>query len=126
MAGKDMIFYRVRSSLGPWEESPLGIPQPPLLKRPLEDHGENLSSADFPALIIVPGLAFDAGGRRLGWGWGCYDRFLMELEKARRSFRTIGLCTPCQLMPEVPVEDWDKRVDSLCTGEDLFATRKFS
>jgi 5-formyltetrahydrofolate cyclo-ligase len=116
-----MNFYRVRSTLGPWEESPLGIPQPPLLKQSLDSCGETLSSVDFPALIIVPGLAFDARGRRLGRGWGCYDRFLMEQEKARRPFRTIGLCTPCQLIPEVPVEDWDKRMDALCTGEDLFA-----
>jgi 5-formyltetrahydrofolate cyclo-ligase len=121
-----MIFCRVHSSLGPWEEGPFGIPQPPLLERAPAGCGESLSSADFPALIIVPGLAFDAGGRRLGRGRGCYDRFLMELEKARRPFRTIGLCTPCQFMPEVPVEDWDKRMDSLCTGEDLFAAQEYS
>jgi 5-formyltetrahydrofolate cyclo-ligase len=115
-----MIFCPVRSALGPWEEGPAGIPQPPLPEQAPEGRGESLGPPDFPALVIVPGLAFDARGRRLGRGRGFYDRFLADLEKARRPFRTIGLCTPCQFIPEVPVEDWDRKVDSLCTGEALF------
>jgi 5-formyltetrahydrofolate cyclo-ligase len=120
LAGEGMVFCRVPSAAGPWEEGLFGIPEPP----PPGD-GAVLSAADFPALVFVPGLAFDAGGGRLGRGGGYYDRFLAGLEAAGRPFRAAGLCTGCQLVPEVPADGWDKKVDCLCTGEDIFNARSF-
>jgi 5-formyltetrahydrofolate cyclo-ligase len=131
LAGTGLVFCRLHSAAGPWERGPFGIRQPALEGQTLpgETAGPSglagpsslagLAGEDFPALVFVPGLAFDAGGRRLGRGGGYYDRFLAELEAAGRPYRTIGLCTACQLVPEVPVDDWDRRVDYLCTGEDL-------
>jgi 5-formyltetrahydrofolate cyclo-ligase len=122
--GIDMIFRPVRSAGGPWMEGPFGIPEPG--EESLPGEGPGLGEGDFPALIIVPGLAFDKWGRRLGRGGAYYDRFLAKLEAAGRPFQTLGLCTSCQLVPEVPVEGWDKNMDYLCTGEELFAARKCS
>jgi 5-formyltetrahydrofolate cyclo-ligase len=116
VAGKEMIFRPVRSAGGPWEQGPFGIPEPGEGAA-----GEGPGLGDFPALVIVPGLAFDAAGRRLGRGGAYYDRFLAGLDALGRPFQTLGLCTGCQLVPEVPVESWDKTMDYLCTGEKLFA-----
>jgi 5-formyltetrahydrofolate cyclo-ligase len=51
---------------------------------------------------IVPGLAFDRAGRRLGYGQGYFDRFLKGLALQR-----IGLAYGFQLVPELPSEPWD-------------------
>lgn len=48
--------------------------------------------------FVVPGLAFDAGGARVGWGRGYYDRTLAAAPDRPR----IGYCFDCQLVPEVP------------------------
>jgi 5-formyltetrahydrofolate cyclo-ligase len=116
-----MVFCRIRSLTGPWETGPLGIREPVLEGQTLPGGNSSLTGEDFPALIIVPGLAFDTRGRRLGRGGAYYDRFLAGLEAAGRPYRTIGLCTACQLVPEVPVDTWDKNMDYLCTGEKLFS-----
>ena len=63
-------------------------------------------------LVVVPGLAFDAAGRRLGRGHGCYDRFLSGLGG---SAMTVGLAFSWQLVPEVPVDAWDVPVDAVVT-----------
>lgn len=60
-------------------------------------------------LIIVPGMAFDAAGHRLGRGKGYYDRFLAQHSQTH----TIGLCFNFQLLPEVPAEPHDCRIDEV-------------
>ena len=54
-------------------------------------------------LIVVPGMAFDAAGHRLGRGKGYYDRFLSQ----HPNVPTIGICFDFQLLPEVPAEPHD-------------------
>jgi 5-formyltetrahydrofolate cyclo-ligase len=135
LEGENLVFCRLRSAAGPWERGPFGIREPgrdnagaspPVSSQasgPVSGREAPLSAADFPALVLVPGLAFDSAGRRLGRGRGYYDRFLAELEAAGRPYRTLGLCTACQLVPEVPVDGWDKKMDCLCTGEALLSVR---
>lgn len=60
-------------------------------------------AADKTALVILPGLAFDRAGRRLGYGGGFYDRFL-ALEPGHP---TVALCYDFQVVPEVPAEAHD-------------------
>ena len=62
-------------------------------------------------LIVVPGMAFDADGHRLGRGRGYYDRFLSLHPK----IYTIGLCFDFQLLPEVPSEPHDRIIDEIIT-----------
>lgn len=60
-------------------------------------------------LIVVPGVAFDLQGHRLGRGKGYYDRLLPRLPHARK----IGLCFPFQVVEEVPVEPFDIPMDEV-------------
>ncbi len=61
-------------------------------------------------LVIVPGLAFDKKGNRLGRGKGCYDRFLKNLGE---NVHSIGLAYGFQILPSLPVTKNDIGVDKL-------------
>ena len=63
-------------------------------------------------LVVVPGLAFDTHGFRLGRGGGYYDRFLARL---RRSATSVGLVFDIQIIDSVPVDDRDVTVDIIVT-----------
>jgi 5-formyltetrahydrofolate cyclo-ligase len=108
--GEELRFYRVRDAKGPWEKGPFGIREP----ASWEPVGGDLGPGDFPALIVLPGIAFDRAGRRLGHGKGFYDRFLAT---APGSCLRVGFCAAFQVAPEIPLESWDQRVDALCTGQ---------
>ena len=58
-------------------------------------------------LVIVPGLAFDKKGNRLGRGKGCYDRFLGSLSEDTPS---IGLAFDFQILPLIPTASYDVSV----------------
>ncbi len=65
--------------------------------------------------VIVPGVAFDHRGHRLGRGGGFYDRFLAELSVASPKAVTIGVAFEVQRVPSVPTGVHDRRVAMLCT-----------
>jgi 5-formyltetrahydrofolate cyclo-ligase len=66
-----------------------------------------------PDLAIIPGLAFDPRGGRLGRGKGFYDRWL----GANPGVNTLGICFKCQIVENVPAESHDARVDAVLTEE---------
>lgn len=57
------------------------------------------------AVMLVPGVAFDAEGHRLGHGCGYYDRYLSQ-----HPMPTIPVCFPFQMVPEVPTAPHDIRI----------------
>jgi 5-formyltetrahydrofolate cyclo-ligase len=67
-----------------------------------------------PALILVPLLAFDFRGYRLGYGAGCYDRTLAAL-RAARPVQALGLAFAIQEVESVPAESHDNRLDGVVT-----------
>ncbi len=67
-----------------------------------------------PAVLIVPLLAFDAAGFRLGYGGGFYDRTLEGL-RAKGPVVAIGYAFATQEVPEVPREPTDQRLDLIVT-----------
>jgi 5-formyltetrahydrofolate cyclo-ligase len=64
-------------------------------------------------LAVVPGLAFDRAGHRLGSGRGYYDALL---ERAPQALR-VGVCLPAELIPRVPSEPHDVLMDLVIADE---------
>ena len=62
--------------------------------------------------VMVPGMAFDANGTRMGRGRGYYDRFLSKIPRARR----LGLCFPFQFVDAVPCEPFDIPMHAVIAG----------
>lgn len=62
-------------------------------------------------LVLVPGIAFDAQGNRLGRGKGYYDRFLKKL-----TAHTIGICFDFQQFDKIPTNEYDVSVDEVVSG----------
>lgn len=67
-----------------------------------------------PEVVIVPLVAFDARGFRLGYGGGFYDRTLEGL-RAKRPTIAVGFAFDAQEMPEVPIEETDQKLDFIVT-----------
>ena len=65
-------------------------------------------------LAIIPGVAFDEKGGRIGSGEGYYDRFIPKLSITTRK---VALALECQIIQQVPVESHDKHVDIIITEE---------
>jgi 5-formyltetrahydrofolate cyclo-ligase len=74
-----------------------------------------------PDLILVPGVAFDLSGRRLGFGGGYYDR-LLALPMAAGA-HVVGLGYAFQVVERLPAEAWDRPVDTVITEQ---ATHRFT
>lgn len=75
-----------------------------------------------PDLVIVPLLAFDARGYRLGYGGGFYDRTL-EVLRAQRSVVAFGLAYAAQMAASVPVEPTDQPLDAVVTETGVITPR---
>ena len=77
-----------------------GIPEP-IADEPV--------AQDKTALVLMPGLAFDPQGHRIGYGGGFYDKFLA----AEPNHPTLALCYEFQMLPKLDVEDHDIPVDTV-------------
>jgi 5-formyltetrahydrofolate cyclo-ligase len=84
-----------------------GVPEP--VGYPLEDDS-------VLEVIIVPGVAFDPNGNRLGMGKGYYDRYLKKCARAIK----IGLAFSEQLLESVPVDQYDVPMDIVITDERIY------
>ena len=73
----------------------------------MEPVGEPFLDYDSIDVAIIPGMAFDHEGHRLGRGKGYYDRFLSNVPYIYK----IGVCFPWQLVDEVPTDEHDIRMD---------------
>ena len=97
--GDEMRFIWMED-LSKVEKGYAGIPEP------IED---GPVAEDKTALVLMPGLAFDPQGHRIGYGGGFYDRFLAE----EPEHPTLALCYDFQMLPELETEEFDIPVDSV-------------
>lgn len=95
--GDTMRFIYV-TDLTAMEESSFGIPEP-VADEPVGN--------DSHALVLMPGLAFDKEGHRIGYGGGFYDKFL----EAEPEHPTVALCYDFQMMPYLQTQEHDVPVD---------------
>ncbi|HYV65672.1 MAG TPA: 5-formyltetrahydrofolate cyclo-ligase [Myxococcales bacterium] len=93
---------------GAWARGPLGMQEP---------QGERVPLREIDVLV-VPAVAVDLQGRRLGRGRGHYDATLAAFRG-----RTAALVFESQLVPEVPVGEHDRPVDAVCTEARLVLAR---
>ncbi|MCR5215837.1 MAG: 5-formyltetrahydrofolate cyclo-ligase [Lachnospiraceae bacterium] len=99
--GEEMNFYEVHS-MKDLASGCKGILEP------VEDCNKALNPR---GVMIVPGLAFDPMGGRIGYGGGFYDKYLERYPE----FFTIGLGFDFQLVSQVPRGEWDRGLDLVIT-----------
>ncbi len=68
------------------------------------------------SLIIVPGSVFDRDHNRIGYGGGYYDRFISR----NPGIYSTGLAYSCQMVDSIPVDEWDRPLDMVITGEEIY------
>ncbi|MDO4296075.1 MAG: 5-formyltetrahydrofolate cyclo-ligase [bacterium] len=105
--GKEMSFYWV-SSLDDLEVGCMKILEP----KPDCEKAEGERAEKAP--MLVPGVAFDWKGARIGYGGGYYDRFLAEHTKHEK----IGYAFDFQMFETVPMDAYDCRMDRILTEID--------
>jgi len=71
-------------------------------------------------LVMVPGVAFDRSGARMGHGFGYYDKLLQH---ARPDAPLVALAFECQLFPEIPTQDHDIFMDRIITEKAVYEGR---
>lgn len=67
-------------------------------------------------IILTPGLAFDKKGGRLGYGGGFYDKFF----KIHKESNRVVLSYEYQIVDEIPMEDYDERVNLIITEKNIY------
>ena len=94
----DEMRFLFMDDLTQVEKGYAGIPEP-IADGPIAD--------DKTALVLMPGLAFDPQGHRIGYGGGFYDKFLAE----EPDHPTLALCYDFQMLPNLETEEHDIPVD---------------
>jgi len=80
-------------------------------------------SAKHLSLVLLPLVAFDEAGNRMGMGGGYYDRaFEFKRKSNRHSPRLIGLAHELQLQKSIPTEDWDIPLFAIFTDKKTYYT----
>ncbi len=77
-------------------------------------------------MIIVPGVAFDRQGYRIGYGGGYYDRMLESIPQKHKDTKVclVGVCFECQLIDAIPIESHDMAVEIIITEERIILDTK--
>jgi len=124
VTGKSMQFYRI-DSLNGLIASKFGVPEP----GPDNDKlfsGNNADNKNMPDpamanLMIMPGLAFDIHGNRIGYGAGYYDRYLQEHKEI--IFFKIALAYDFQLLNSIEANEHDMAVDMIITPTKILTVK---
>ncbi len=95
--GNTMRFIYMKD-LTAVENSTMSIPEPV---------ADGPVAKDKTALVLMPGVAFDRKGNRMGYGGGFYDKFLAR----EPNHPTVALCYDFQMVEEIPTDEFDIPVD---------------
>lgn len=107
--GRGMEFFHIEN-FGQLHPGTMGILEP--------EEGTLADGTD--ALVIMPGVAFDRDRRRIGYGGGYYDRYLA----AHPCLPTMAVAFDCQVLDEVPYDEYDIRPQILVTETSVYENGK--
>lgn len=112
--GLDIEFVSIQAEWTSWTKDAWNIPVPP---RELVPVKSELFIRE-PSLIVVPGLAYDKMGRRLGRGKGFYDRYIGKLFSLAQQLQKpmpflVGVGLAFQLVDTIPAAEHDMKVNSV-------------
>lgn len=110
---KPYLVFDLKKDLVPGR---YGIPEPRI------DRNREVEAREID-LIVVPGLAFDRRGYRLGFGAGYYDRFLRSLYASQPRPFCFGLAYEFQVVPLLPSEGHDEKLDMVITEKHIYQCR---
>ena len=114
-AARRLVLYRVARLETDLRPGTWGIPEPDPLRCGLAMPAD----IDF---VLVPGVAFDADGGRLGYGAGYYDRLLAAWPSSLPPL--VAAAFEIQIVPAVPVLAGDHRVDLVVTESETYSRRR--
>jgi 5-formyltetrahydrofolate cyclo-ligase len=101
-----------------WREAPAVEPSPWGVLQPASD-----AEALAPDVVLVPLVAADRSGNRIGHGKGHYDRALSNLREGGKVF-TIGIAWEPQILAEpIPADPWDVPLDAIATPKEWIECR---
>ncbi len=107
--GVETMGHAVLAGMNELVNGPMGLVQPdPRMAAWLDDAG----AID---LVVVPGIAFDRRGHRIGFGGGFYDRFLATVSCAK-----VGLCYDALLLDAIPDEAHDVAMDIVVAESAIY------
>ncbi|MBF0607950.1 MAG: 5-formyltetrahydrofolate cyclo-ligase [Candidatus Magnetobacterium sp. LHC-1] len=112
MLKRQLDIYEIRN-MGELVSGCMNIPEPDVSQSRRIDT-EQLSRFD---LIVMPGVAFDTAGGRLGYGGGFYDRLLSSMQY--RHPLLVALAYTEQMVDDIPMQEHDVRVDMIITDTGI-------
>jgi len=102
MRGQEIVFRAVNNFEEDFEAAAFGIFEP-------KEHCPSLSDNE-ECIVFIPGLAFDLTGARLGYGKGCFDRWLSQ-----HRVISVGITYDAAILPRIPKGENDYPVSALCS-----------
>ncbi len=86
----------------------------------LEPNTEEILKPNQDTLIIMPGAAFSEDMGRIGYGGGYYDKYLSKHPYCK----TIAVCYNFQVLPMVPIDDYDIRPNMIISDDNIYITKE--
>ncbi len=113
---KEMEFYQIESLDG-LIRSKFGILEP--VPDPETRYQSSITGTGEKEkkLMILPGLAFDKKGNRIGYGGGYYDKYLSTYRKDE--FYKVALAYDFQIIEDIPTKEYDQKVDEVITPSKI-------
>ena len=111
-----MEFYRIEDP-GQLKKGMFSVPEPDVKQYPLSSFAD---AENGEAWILVPGVAFDEKGMRLGYGGGFYDRYLKQKENLHRT----GIAFGEQIVKRIPTEIHDHPMDDVITEQQWYRPKR--